>query len=62
MPIFITSSVFKLEKGYLYQNGAEFHQQSNGIGGATVPPRWCHFFSSPTDNTTEFGQGGATRY
>ena len=39
MKIGITSSVFKLEKGYLYQNGVEFHKQFNGIGGATVAPR-----------------------
>ena len=45
MKIFVTSSVFILEKSYLYQNGVEFHQESNanGIGGATgrhpVEPR-----------------------
>ena len=39
MKIFLTSSVFILEKSYLYQNGVEFHQESNGIGGATVAPR-----------------------
>ena len=26
---------FMLEKSYLYQNGVEFHQESNRIGGAT---------------------------
>ena len=52
MKIGITSSVFKLEKGYSYQNGVEFHQQFNRIGGATLP----------ADHTTEFGQGRATRY
>ena len=31
MKIGITSSFFKLEKGHLYQNGLEFHQESNGI-------------------------------
>ena len=76
MKIFVTLSVFILEKSYLYQNGVEFHQESNGIGGATVAPRgatwrhrwshveprWLHFFTWPADHTTEFGQGGATRY
>ena len=60
MDPFLTFSVLELQKGYLYQNGVEFHQQFNGIGGATLP--LCHFFSSPADHTTEFGQGGATRY
>ena len=43
------------------------------VGGATtkegsttvappVAPRWCHFLTWPADHTTEFGQGGATRY
>ena len=62
MPIFITSSVFKLEKGYLYQNGVEFHQQFNGICGAT----WCNggntflFYLHTIQQSSEIG--GATRY
>ena len=37
MKINITSSVFKLEKCYLYQNGVEYHKQCNRIGDATPP-------------------------
>ena len=39
MGLFLTFSVFELQRGYLYQNGVEFHQKVNG---ADLNLFWAH--------------------